>query len=88
MHKIQDLADEGPTLESQTKLSLRLPGITILKQNGILLQFQPTLKFAGMFRTFHIGINNGLTLYFSRKAISDRIIISKGTILGHVYAIV
>ena len=88
LHKIQHLANEGPTLESQTKLSFRLPGITILKQNGILLQFQPTLKFAGMFKTFHIGISNGLTLYFAMKVISDLIIISKGTILGHVYAIV
>ena len=87
LHKIKHLTNEGPTLESQTKLSLRLPGITILEQIGILFQFQPTLKFAGMFETFHIGISHGLTLYFTRKAILDRIIISKGTILGHLYAI-
>ena len=87
LHKMKHLANEGPTLDSQTKLSWRLPGITILEQNGILFQFQPTLKFAGMFKTFHIGISNGLTLYFTKKANSDRIIISKGIILGHLYAI-
>ena len=62
LHKIQLLSNYDPTLNPVTKLSLRLPGITILDQNGILFLFQPTLQWAEMFHVFHIGTSNGLTL--------------------------
>jgi len=42
LHKIQPVGNYNPALTPETKLSLRLPGITILDQNGILFLFQPT----------------------------------------------
>jgi len=87
LHKIQPLGNYDPALNPVTKLSLRLPGVTTLDQNGILFLFQPTLKWAGMFGVFHIGTSNGLTLYLTEKAILEQIIIPKGTILGYLYAI-
>jgi len=86
LHKIQPLGNYDPALNPATKLSLRLPGITILDQNGIFFLFQPTLQWAGMFHVFHIGTSNGLTLYL-KKAILEQIIIPKGTILGYLYVI-
>jgi len=62
LHKIQPVGEYDPTLNPGTRLSLRLPGITILDQNEILLFFQPTQQWAGMFHVFHIEISNGLTL--------------------------
>ena len=87
LHKIQPVGNYDPGLNPETKLSLRLPGITILDQNGNLFLFQPIQQWAGMFHVFHIGTSNGLTLYFTKKAILEQIIISKGTILGNLYAI-
>jgi len=87
LHKIQPLGNYDPALNPETKLSLRLPGITILDQNGILFLFQPTQQWTGMFHVFHIGTSNGLTLYFTKKAILEQITISKGTILGNLYVI-
>jgi len=87
LQKIQPLGNCDPALNPVTKLSLRLPGITILDQNGILFLFQPTLQWAGMFHVFHIGTSNGLTLYLTKKAILEQIIKPKGTILGYLYAI-
>jgi len=87
LHRIQPLRNYDPTLNPITKLSLRLSGITILDQNGILFLFQPTLQWAGMFHVFHIGTSNGLTLYLTKKAILEQMIIPKGTILGYLYVI-
>jgi len=50
---IKHSADKNPTLYSKTKLSLRLTGLTILEQKGILFHFQPTLKYSGIFNTVH-----------------------------------
>jgi len=58
-----------------------------LEQNGILFLFQPTLQWAEMFRIFHIETSNGLTLYFTKKAILEQVIIPKRTILENLYAI-
>jgi len=43
LHKIQPLGNYDPALNPVTKLSLRLPRITILDQNGILFLFQPVM---------------------------------------------
>jgi len=40
-----------------------------------------------MFRVFHIGTRKGLTLYFTKKATQEKIILPKGTLLGYLYAI-
>jgi len=87
LHKIHPVGNYDPTLNSGTKLSLRLPGITILEQNEILFFFQPTQQWAGMFHLFHIETSNGLTLYFSKKAILEQVTIPKGTVLWTLYAI-
>jgi len=52
-----------------------------LDQNEILFLFLPAQQWAEMFRVFHIETGNGLTLYFTEKAILEQIIIPKGTIL-------
>jgi len=36
---------------------------------------------------FHIGTSNGLTLYLTKKAILEQIIIPKGKVLGYLYVI-
>jgi len=72
LHKIQPVANYDPTLNSGTKLSLRLPGITILEQNEILFFFQPTQQWAGMVHAFHIETSNGLTLCFTKKTIREQ----------------
>jgi len=87
LHKIQPAGNYDPTLNPETKLSLRLPGITILDQNGILFLFQSTQQWTGMFYVFHIGTSNGLTLYFIKKATLEQITLPKGTVLGYLYAI-
>jgi len=87
LHKIQPLGNYDPALNPVTPLSLRLPGITILDQNGILFLFQPTLHWTGMFYVFHIGTSNDLSPYLTKKAIMEQIIIPKGTLLGYLYAI-
>ena len=40
-HKIEPADNYDPTLNPETKVPLRLPGITILDQNGILFLFLP-----------------------------------------------
>jgi len=87
LHKIQPTDNYDPTLKPKTNLFLRLPGITILNKKGILFLFLPAQQWAGIFHVFHININNGLTLYFSKKASLEQIIIPKGKLLGYLCAI-
>jgi len=67
LHEIKQLGNHDAALDPGTQLFLRLLGITILDQNGILFLFQPTLQWAKIFRVFHIETSNGLTLYFTKK---------------------
>ena len=87
LHNVQHSANKDSTLDHKTKISLRLPGITIVEQNGILFQFLPMKQYSKMFKVFRVDICNGLTLYFTRKAILDRVIIPKDTTLGYLFAI-
>jgi len=87
LHKIQPADNYDPTLKLKTNLFLHLPGITILNKKGILFLFLPAQQWAGIFHVFHIKTDNGLTLYFSKKASLEQITIPKGKLLGYLYAI-
>ena len=87
LHKMQIKGNCDLTINSGTKLFLRLPGITILDEKEILFFFQPTKRWAKMFRTFLIGTSNGITLYFTKKAIQEQIIIPNRTVLGNSCAL-
>jgi len=80
-HKIESAGNHDPL--NPKNANLRLPGITILDQNEILFLFLPAQQWAGMFHVFHIETSNGLTLYITKKAILEQVIIPKGTILGN-----
>jgi len=83
-HKIK-LSEKHP---NPGHVTLQLPGIQVLEQNGILFFFQRTKQWAGMLQALRVKTFNRLTLKFTTNAILEKIILPKGTILSCLYATV
>ena len=80
LYKTHHSANTDSIPDYKTKISLRLPRITLIEQNKMLFQFLPTRQYSGMIEIFHVGVGNGITLYFTKKAVLDRVLIPKGTV--------
>jgi len=81
-------AKNSPRLAHEFKIILKLSGLNIEERHGILFHFVPTHQHSGIFVKFHINVGKGITLYFTKKAIKDRVTTQKGVVLGYLYALV
>jgi len=58
-----------------------LPGLRIVEINGVIFYFEPRPMYVGIMRNIPMVDDKGLTLHFTKKAIFDRAVIPKCTVL-------
>jgi len=85
LDKLASSEKDLPCSTHKTKNSLKLPGLKIKEHPGTFY-FAPKHQYSEIFEMFHIRVENGITLYSTKKAILDKVIIPEGNTLGFLYA--